>query len=732
MAVDGPREATGPAIGGGRGGGAVVASEVLGMVAMLIAVAGTCALLISAYQRFGPEPADVDAVVVAAPAGGETVAEEPVEAEIPAEPSPPIPAPLPRPEPLAPIEPEVDPTAEALARIEAQREALAAEVERRTRRAGSLASELEARGGLIDLALSRASEADREREAIAAEADRLEAERQLAALERDVLERQRDQAVQERREATQRPGYAILPYRGPSGTWRRPIPVECRDGSASMEPGGMRFSMVELMGLSGRSSPFGAAVRRLASILEARGAPGGERVEPYVLFVVRPDGIRPFYEARSALDAIGVPYGYELVDQDWEIEYPEWDDPTIWDSLETQMDDPALLAELEGPEAGIGGPGGPIGWGGADPEGGSFPPRPPSPSEMPDAMRSFGDLLPADLGPAVGAGSGLGGRPGSGPGPMARESGGRASEAGRGPGWGGPPPGGPIGPGLARPGAGGLPGLDGGDPALGAMPPGSGRFGDPASTAGGVTGPGLPGTPGQGRFAGGSGSIPEDLRGFPSSGVPGTGRPGSTGGTGLGRLDGGPESIPGGALGQAVSALASRLGTSGAGEAIEATGSGSGAGGSDSPARAGSGFMPREAGEPGTVGSSASAPGGAPGGGAGGSGSGMGGAGRQIELVVACGPKGVTIHPGGFKIAEEVIAEDDGRLVQTLRAVLSSRRRQEPSASPVPGLRFLVEPGGYGLYWDARAQVELAGLGWPIEWQATERRTFTIFGSERW
>jgi hypothetical protein len=111
---------------------------------------------------------------------------------------------------------------------------------------------------------------------------------------------------------------------------------------------------------------------------------------------------------------------------------------------------------------------------------------------------------------------------------------------------------------------------------------------------------------------------------------------------------------------------------------------------------------------------------------------GLGGNGRQIELVVACGPKGVTIHPGGYKIPEEVVKKEDDRLVKALRAVLVTRRRAEPGSLPVPSLRFLVEPGGYGLYWAARSQVELAGMNWPITWQASEPRTFTIFGSERW
>ena len=99
---------------------------------------------------------------------------------------------------------------------------------------------------------------------------------------------------------------------------------------ATIMPGGLSFSMLDLMTPSGRSGPLGAAVKTIANLLAREGAPDGSAVEPYVVFVVRPDGIRPFYEARSAMEAADVPYGYELVDQDWAIEYPSWDDPSIW------------------------------------------------------------------------------------------------------------------------------------------------------------------------------------------------------------------------------------------------------------------------------------------------------------------------------------------------------------------------------------------------------------------
>jgi hypothetical protein len=100
--------------------------------------------------------------------------------------------------------------------------------------------------------------------------------------------------------------------------------------------------------------------------------------------------------------------------------------------------------------------------------------------------------------------------------------------------------------------------------------------------------------------------------------------------------------------------------------------------------------------------------------------------------VVASGRKGVTIHPGGYRLSEETVKQDDGRLMKAIEAVAASERRKQPASDPVPTVRFLVEPGGYGLYWSARSQVELARPEWPITWQASQPRTFSLFGSERW
>ena len=57
-----------------------------------------------------------------------------------------------------------------------------------------------------------------------------------------------------------RDGYAVLPYKGPTGTWRRPIAIECTNGQAQIQPDGPSFSLLELsvLGLGGRSGSLPA------------------------------------------------------------------------------------------------------------------------------------------------------------------------------------------------------------------------------------------------------------------------------------------------------------------------------------------------------------------------------------------------------------------------------------------------------------------------------------------
>ena len=163
------------------------------------------------------------------------------------------------------------------------------------------------------------------------------AENEAANLADEIarLELQRDSAETARQLAKNFKGYSILPYRGPSGTWHRPLPMECANDSAQIMPGGPSFRLIdlELAGMSGTSifsKIIDLAMRRAA----AQATPDGNAPTVYVLFVVRPSGIKAYYEARARLQAQGIAFGYELVDEKTPIEYPDLGDLTQWPGYE--------------------------------------------------------------------------------------------------------------------------------------------------------------------------------------------------------------------------------------------------------------------------------------------------------------------------------------------------------------------------------------------------------------
>ncbi len=173
---------------------------------------------------------------------------------------------------------------------------------------------------------ARASELDRY-------AGMLEREADLLARHRDVLAQKRDEQSQElaKLQSRSKDSYAVLPYKGENGTWRRPIAIECRNGTAKLQPDGRTYSMLELADtLSLRGSPIVADVAREIIKAARETPPDGSRVVPYILFVIRPDGVKAYYEARGQLENLGIAFGYELVSEDLAIDYPSADDPMHW------------------------------------------------------------------------------------------------------------------------------------------------------------------------------------------------------------------------------------------------------------------------------------------------------------------------------------------------------------------------------------------------------------------
>ena len=287
---------------------------------VLVALGGSLFLVIAAHRRSAAKKPVVPVAVALAPIVSDPVPQPTPESE---------PDPAPAPPPLPPPE---DPTPGVIAPL------TVAEVEQR-----EAATQADLRAEAIEEA-RREAEAEsgrwtRRESLVRGQLDSLDAraagfEAQAAAIEteRDALARRRDLARRDVDQAQHRPGSAILPHKGPNGTWRRPIAIECRDGQAILQPRGLAFGLLDLSdGFSRSSNPFVKAVIREAVRLQGATGPDGSPVVPYIFFLIRPDGIRPYYEARARLEPLSISFGYELIEFDMAVDFPDLDDASTWD-----------------------------------------------------------------------------------------------------------------------------------------------------------------------------------------------------------------------------------------------------------------------------------------------------------------------------------------------------------------------------------------------------------------
>ena len=101
-----------------------------------------------------------------------------------------------------------------------------------------------------------------------------------------------------------------------------------------------------------------------------------------------------------------------------------------------------------------------------------------------------------------------------------------------------------------------------------------------------------------------------------------------------------------------------------------------------------------------------------------------------LDLVVACGPNGVVIHPGGYRISRPTLRKE-GLLKTDLQTIVRNHELIDALVKPVPRLQFLVESGGAETYAEARRQTVLSGLSWPVSVKISENATNAIFPKER-
>ncbi len=184
------------------------------------------------------------------------------------------------------------------------------------------------------------TEGDKEQEQKRAELARVKAELDLA---RRKLDQAREDLQLRKR------SYAIIPYEGANGTRRRPIYIECRSDSVVLQPEGIVLTAEDFVGPSGPGNPLEVALRAMREYIQhtETGQGGEQAAEPYPLLLVRPSGVEAYAAARVAMASWGSGFGYELIEDDWQIEFGSPDPEMarhVGEALEASRRRLALLA----------------------------------------------------------------------------------------------------------------------------------------------------------------------------------------------------------------------------------------------------------------------------------------------------------------------------------------------------------------------------------------------------
>jgi hypothetical protein len=126
--------------------------------------------------------------------------------------------------------------------------------------------------------------------------------------------------------------YSLVPYLGKNGERRRPVYIECQADQVVVHP----ERLIAKLGSWDGSSQLGGLVEKLSGRLKANSEDSKQK--PYVLFLVRPDGIATYYRMMAALGARNVDSGYELIDADWALDFGEGDNAPAppWAARPTQ------------------------------------------------------------------------------------------------------------------------------------------------------------------------------------------------------------------------------------------------------------------------------------------------------------------------------------------------------------------------------------------------------------
>lgn len=222
-------------------------------------------------------------------------------------------------------------------------QAAADELQLAKQRAAELASlEQEAARALRDEQAKLANIEDHTRRLKDELVDLYQAERQLKELEESYTEDQslakqeleRLQELIAESEATiedlkdqqvaKKTSYAIIPFEGGNHTYRRPLYIECLKDRVVIQPEGTVLLKNDFRGPLGVGNPLNAVLRAARKYYVQQASEHGDEVasEPYPLVIGRPESLELYNVVVQILELSDLDYGYELIDEQWELEYP--------------------------------------------------------------------------------------------------------------------------------------------------------------------------------------------------------------------------------------------------------------------------------------------------------------------------------------------------------------------------------------------------------------------------
>jgi hypothetical protein len=145
-----------------------------------------------------------------------------------------------------------------------------------------------------------------------------------------------EQALKDLKAARQREQhtFSVVPYHGRRGENRRPIYVECTASGVIFHPQRRAMPVTSREFLLGRENADAPpddvraeVERRIARQRAKMGNTAGTADKtPYLLLLVRPDGIETYHVFQDALKGLSLDFGYEFIDADWVLDFPDDDE----------------------------------------------------------------------------------------------------------------------------------------------------------------------------------------------------------------------------------------------------------------------------------------------------------------------------------------------------------------------------------------------------------------------